>query len=114
MTALPVFDSQPSGRPYRYVQLQATGGAVLPGRLSGRDVLDWPMMIMCVGADQESCLAALDQVDARMIGWDPNPADLGMARVVRDDTYPPVIPFRSVEGDERFSITPTYRLSLDK
>ena len=111
----PAVDAQGKPPP-RYLQVLTTGGnrpAEL-ARMSGETPRDLPVMVMAVGILPDEALDALEQCDLALIGWDIDPADSSASLIVRDSTTPPIVPYRSVEGDHRYSITPTYRLGSDR
>jgi hypothetical protein len=111
-----ITDSEPTGVPKMYAVVLGAGGnrPSLLARLDGTLPRDWPVMIMFVGLSRSLALDALQQGDSALIGWDIDPADPSMREMIREDTSPPVIDYQSVEGDTRFSITPTYRLGADR
>lgn len=108
-----VTDQQPP-RVQRYLQVQTGGGHRPQTRMDATTGRDLPIMIMAVGLTPDDAFDALEQCDSALIGWDIDPSDTSASILVRDETYPPLIPYRSVEGDERYSISPTYRLGTDR
>lgn len=86
-------------------------GAVFGGRLSGTaDRLRWGFRPKCVGYTEDQCLFVAGKVRSLFLNWRPDPAS-GWFMEVEDD--PPVLA-DAVEGDERFSILPAYRLTTSR
>lgn len=110
-----VTDRQPSRVP-RYLQVQTGGGnrSMIDARADGVPPRDVIIPILAVGLSPDECLDALEQCDNAMIGWDGDPADPSAHEFWRVDDSPPMIADGRVEGDERFSITVTYRLRADR
>ncbi len=111
-----ITDEEPVGKPTMYAVVLGAGGnrPAYLARMDGTLPRDWPVMIMYVGLTRSYALDALQQGDSALIGWDIDPEDPSMREMIREDTSPPVIDYKSVEGDTRFSITPTYRLGADR
>ena len=108
-------DATPPTTVQQYAVLFPTGGYGSGDRLSGEfNLLDWREAVMFVGRSVPACLDALTQGRALLLGWDPDPANPAGSWLVEEENNPPILPSKSVEGDVRYSITPTYRLTTDR
>lgn len=117
MVNTPVFegDAEPARTVEQYAVLYPTGGHGYGDRVSDQqNVLDWRIAVMFVGRSVPACLDAVGQGRGLLLGWDPDPINLAGTHLTEDENNPPILPAKSVEGDVRYSITPTYRLTTDR
>lgn len=116
MVNTPILDELEGAGPelWQYVVLWPDGGDPSSSTLDQRvELLDWGLMIMCVGRSRHACLDAAQQVREALTGWDPAPESITTGCFYEEPTRPPMNR-QSVEGDSRYSITPTYRLITER
>jgi hypothetical protein len=117
MVNTPVYegDATPTATVGQYAILFPSGGHGYGDRVSGQqNALDWRIAVMFVGRSVPACLDAVTQGRNLLLGWDPDPVNLAGTYFTEDENNPPILPAKSVEGDVRYSITPTYRLTTDR
>lgn len=117
MVNTPVYEGEATPPPSvgQYAVLYPTGGYGYGDRVSGQqNVLDWRIAVMYVGRSVPACLDAVTQGRGLLLGWDPDPNNPASSHLSEDENNPPILPSKSVEGDVRYSITPTYRLTTDR
>lgn len=69
---------------------------------------------MFVGTSQRACLDAVQQGRDALEKWNIFPDEPAASLVEEEETTPPILPSTSVAGAFRWTITPTYRLRLDR
>lgn len=69
---------------------------------------------MFVGTSRRSCLDAFNMGRESLEGWDIFPDEAAASRVFEEETTPPMLPSTGVAGAFRYTLTPTYRLRIDR
>lgn len=112
-----VYDRDPDPTPttHHWVQLSIDPGNLYDRSLGGiGDGVTIYFRPMCVGTSQASTLDAVEMVRNALVGWDPFPDEASNSLVEEEETTPPLLPSTGVAGQFRYTLTPTYRLRIDR
>ncbi len=113
---MPVYDGDPDKPQGNYWAILSVDGGTLTS--SGIDHRSNELTLffrpMFVGTSQAACLDCLQMGRTALEGWDIFPDETAASRVFEEETTPPLLPSTGVAAAFRYTITPTYRLRIDR